>query len=77
MLLVSQRVEAPRMEPHIPPSQLDWLADTCCAQGVCGQRLYPWGQWRASGAQAWEMQRDAGFGMALYSERCLIATMSH
>lgn len=34
--------------PSLPSSQLDWLEDTCCAQGVCGWRLHPWGQGRES-----------------------------
>lgn len=29
--------------PSLPTRQLGWLEDTCCAQGVCGWRLYPWG----------------------------------
>lgn len=29
--------------PSLPTRQLGWLEDTCCAQGVCGWRLYLWG----------------------------------
>lgn len=63
--------------PTAQPGQPDRLGDVGCAQGARGRWLFPWGQWSASGAPAWEMQGDAGFRRAVYSERCLIATMSH
>lgn len=63
--------------PPLPPRQRGWQGDTGCAQGAGGPLLFPWGQQSASGAQVWEMQGDVGFRTALYSERCLMATMSH
>ena len=30
--------------PTTQPSQLDWLRDVGCAQGVRGLWLFPWGQ---------------------------------